>query len=154
MYTMAYGLSGMMLACAGARHGCGPPWSMYWSMVARVMDLGAGAASVHSVRGICGLGGLSPAAPAAHAQAGRVAGPQMAGPVDLRAQALVQHQLEATAKAFRTLCDSLRSAFRPPENDNDVATVFDRTASRVCLLLLSPEQLLAAELHYHLQRSQ
>ena len=58
--------------------------------------------------------------------------PELAGPVDLRAQRLVQQRLERTARAFRSLYDSLRSALRPPENDNDIATVFDRTASRVC----------------------
>ena len=51
---------------------------------------------------------------------------------DLRAQRLVQQKLERTAQAFRTLCDSLRSAFRGPDNDNDVSTVFDRAAGRQC----------------------
>lgn len=58
--------------------------------------------------------------------------PELTGPVDLRAQRLVQQKLESTAQAFHTLCDSLKTAFRPPQNDNDVATVFDRTANRVC----------------------
>jgi len=58
--------------------------------------------------------------------------PEAAGPADLRAQKLVQQKLESTAQAFRTLGESLRSAFRPPKNDNDVSTVFDRAASRVC----------------------
>lgn len=51
---------------------------------------------------------------------------------DPRGQRLVQQKLERTAQAFRTLCDSLRSAFRTPDNDNDVATVFDRAAGRQC----------------------
>ena len=51
---------------------------------------------------------------------------------DLRAQRLVQRKLERTAQAFRTLCDSLRSAFRGPDNDNDISTVFDRAAGRQC----------------------
>ncbi len=51
---------------------------------------------------------------------------------DPRAQRVVRQKLEQTAKAFRTLYDSLRSAFRVPENDNDVATVFDRAAGRQC----------------------
>ncbi len=51
---------------------------------------------------------------------------------DLRAQRLVHQKLERTAQAFRTLCDSLRSAFRGPDNDNDVSTVFDRAAGRQC----------------------
>ena len=58
--------------------------------------------------------------------------PDVSGPADLHAQKLVQEQLESTARAFRTLSDALRAAFRPPRNDNDVASVFDRAASRVC----------------------
>lgn len=51
---------------------------------------------------------------------------------DPRAQRLARQRLENTAQAFRTLYDSLRSAFRAPDNDNDVATVFDRAAGRQC----------------------
>lgn len=51
---------------------------------------------------------------------------------DPGAQRLVQQKLERTAQAFQTLYDSLRSAFRGPDNDNDVATVFDRAAGRQC----------------------
>jgi stage II sporulation protein E len=58
--------------------------------------------------------------------------PELSGPSDLQAQKLVQQKLEATAQAFRTLSESIRAAFRPPRNDNDVATVFDRAAGRVC----------------------
>lgn len=58
--------------------------------------------------------------------------PELSGPVDLRAQQLVQEKLESTAQAFRTLGDSLRGAFRPPQNDNDISSVFDRAANRVC----------------------
>lgn len=58
--------------------------------------------------------------------------PDPAGPADVRAQKIVQEKLEATARAFRTLGDSLKTAFRPPRNDNDVSVVFDRAAGRVC----------------------
>lgn len=58
--------------------------------------------------------------------------PDVTGPADLRAQAAVRQKLEASAKAFRTLEESLRAAFRAPQNDNDVASVFDRAAGRVC----------------------
>ncbi len=47
-------------------------------------------------------------------------------------QDYVRRQLEATAAAFRSLYESMRGAFRAPANDNDVATVFDRAACRVC----------------------
>ncbi len=58
--------------------------------------------------------------------------PALSAPADRSARRLAQKKLESTAQAFRSLCDSLRSTLRPPENDNDVATVFDRTAGRVC----------------------
>ena len=58
--------------------------------------------------------------------------PDQSSTADPRAQRLVQSRLEHTAQAFHTLYDALRSAFRPPENDNDTAAVYDRTASRVC----------------------
>ena len=45
---------------------------------------------------------------------------------------LVQKKLEATAQAFRTLYETMRTGFRPPSNDNDIATIFDRAACRVC----------------------
>ena len=45
----------------------------------------------------------------------------------------VKTRLEATAGAFRSLHEALRTAFgQTPPNDNDAATVFDRAASRVC----------------------
>lgn len=59
-------------------------------------------------------------------------GPAKEAAADVRAQRLVQQKLEHTAQAFHTLYDALRSAFRPPDNDNDVATVFDRAAGRQC----------------------
>lgn len=43
-----------------------------------------------------------------------------------------KQRLEGTATAFRSLCDCLRVSIQPPENINDVATVFDRAACRVC----------------------
>ena len=44
----------------------------------------------------------------------------------------VQRRLEGAAQAFRSLYDTMRTSFRPPQNDNDVATVFDRAACKVC----------------------
>ena len=55
------------------------------------------------------------------------------GPGDPGVQKLLRRRLESTAQAFRTLGDSLRTAFRPPQNDNDISTVFDRAAARICL---------------------
>ena len=36
------------------------------------------------------------------------------------------------SSAFRGLYESMRGAFRPGQNDNDTATIFDRAAGRVC----------------------
>jgi len=58
--------------------------------------------------------------------------PQISGPNDWSAQDIVRQRLEASAKAFRVLGESLRTAFRPPRNDNDVSQIFDRAAGRVC----------------------
>lgn len=51
---------------------------------------------------------------------------------EMGAARLACGRLQAASKAFRTLYDSMYSAFMPPKNDNDVAMVFDRTAGRVC----------------------
>ena len=61
---------------------------------------------------------------------GGLLAPAQTAPPDGRAQGYVQKKLEATAAAFRTLYESLRGSFRVPENDNDVAAVFDRAACR------------------------
>ena len=58
--------------------------------------------------------------------------PEASASADPRARHLAQKKLEQTSQAFRTLYDSLRSAFRTPENDNDVSVVFDRAAGRQC----------------------
>ncbi len=41
-------------------------------------------------------------------------------------------RLEGTAAAFRSLTDCLRHTAQPPKNDNDVASIFQRTSQRVC----------------------
>lgn len=46
--------------------------------------------------------------------------------------ARVRTQLEESAQAFGLLAQSLKTAFAPPENQNDIAVVFDRTATKVC----------------------
>lgn len=55
------------------------------------------------------------------------------GDAAARAAAYVSEKLAGTARAFRGVRDSLRSAFPPVgPNDADPSTVFDRTAERVC----------------------
>lgn len=52
---------------------------------------------------------------------------------DDRAREHVRARLEGTAQAFRTLYESMRSAFqRPQSHEDDTAAVFDRAADRVC----------------------
>ena len=51
---------------------------------------------------------------------------------DLGAPFRVGRRLRDAAGAFRTLYDSLQGAFQAPKNDNDIAMVFDRAASRIC----------------------
>ena len=58
--------------------------------------------------------------------------PETPAPPDRRALLRVQRRLEDSAQAFRTLYETMRAAFRPPRNDNDVAAVFDRAACQVC----------------------
>lgn len=41
-------------------------------------------------------------------------------------------RLDAAAKAYQTLCHTLKDSLRPPDNDSDVSLVFDRAAGRVC----------------------
>ena len=43
-----------------------------------------------------------------------------------------RQRLTGAADAYRTLCHTLKESLRPPENDGDVALIFDRAASRVC----------------------
>lgn len=50
-----------------------------------------------------------------------------------RVRVYVRERLESTALAFRELYESMRASFTGVRtNDNDVATVFDRAANRVC----------------------
>ena len=58
--------------------------------------------------------------------------PESPPPAGRGTQARVRRRLEGAAQAFRALYDTMRSAFCPPQNDNDVANVFDRAACQVC----------------------
>ena len=58
--------------------------------------------------------------------------PELSGPGGLGGERLVQRQLESASAAFRSLSETLRSAFRPPRNDNDVSVIFDRAAGKLC----------------------
>ena len=58
--------------------------------------------------------------------------PVPAGLVSQRARELTRQKLHAAATAFLSLGQSLQSALRDRENENDVAAVFDRAANRVC----------------------
>lgn len=58
--------------------------------------------------------------------------PELSGPGNLGGERLVQRQLESASAAFRSLSETLRAAFRPPRNDNDVSVIFDRAAGKLC----------------------
>lgn len=133
LYTMAYGISGLT---AGLRRGKGRPGcALVYALtnaaaVLWTWDQGLRLSILYEVLFACLAFLLIPER--LLRRLGVWLAPDAPGPVDLQGRQLARQKLEDTARAFRTLCDSLRSAFRPPENDNDVATVFDRTASRVC----------------------
>ena len=133
LYTMAYGLSGL---AAGLWKGKGRPGAaMVYALanacaVLWTWDRGLNLSILYEVLFACLLFLTIP--DKLMRQLGVWLAPKSAGPAALQAQRVVQQRLEQTSKAFRSLCDCLRSAFRPPENDNDIATVFDRTASRLC----------------------
>lgn len=52
--------------------------------------------------------------------------------IETQTIANAKKQLEDSASVFRLLGETLKTAFRPPDNKNDVAVIFDRTASKVC----------------------
>ena len=58
--------------------------------------------------------------------------PSAPGLAGQRAAEATRRKLESAARAFLSLGESLRCAFRPKEPENDVAAVFDRAANRVC----------------------
>lgn len=58
--------------------------------------------------------------------------PQPIPDLGLSQRRRAEQKLSQSAKAFRQLYETMRVSFRPPRNDNDVAVIFDRAASRVC----------------------
>lgn len=133
LYAMAYGLSGL---AAGLCRGRGRPAAALTYAVANAAavlwtwDRGLTVSILYEVLFASLAFLLLPQRPMR--RLGVWLAPELAGPVDLRELRVVQQKLERTSQAFRSLYDSIRAAFRPPDNDNDVATVFDRTASRLC----------------------
>lgn len=133
LYAMAFGLAGMG---AGLRRGKGRLWAALAYVGANALavlwtwDRGMPISILYEVFLATMAFLLLPERPMR--RLGAWLTPELTGPADLRAQKLVQEKLEATARAFRALGESLRAAFRPPQNDNDVAAVFDRAASKVC----------------------
>lgn len=133
VYTMAYALGGM---AAGAMRGKGRP-------AAALVFAGTNAAALLWTwdRGLP-LSALYEGTLAALAYLPlprgclRVLGawlnPELSGPGGLGGERLVQRQLESASAAFRSLSETLRAAFRPPRNDNDVSVIFDRAAGKLC----------------------
>lgn len=63
---------------------------------------------------------------------GMLLAPSVSQSKDISGTERVRRKMESTCAALRSLCDSLRSSISPPQNDNDVAAVFDRAAIKVC----------------------
>ncbi len=53
-------------------------------------------------------------------------------PSGIRNQTRARRHLEGASQSFRALSDAIRTSFLAPQNDNDIATVFDRAACKVC----------------------
>ncbi len=133
VYAAAYGLAGL---AAGLRKG-GRRWE-----AAAAFALAQGAALAWVREGLAHPGMVWELLGAAAVlfllpgsalrRLGAWLAPAPAGPGDLSARMGMQRRLNAAAQAFRSLGGALRTAFSAPENDNDVATVFDRAAGRVC----------------------
>ena len=135
LYAMAYGLSGLAAGSFGGKGRLGAALAYVLANGASVLwtwDKGLPISLLYEVflgsvaflllpeRPLRRLGvWLTPEQPAARTG-------------DWRARDQVQRRLEQAAQAFRTLYDTMRAAFRPPQNDNDVAAVFDRAACQVC----------------------
>ena len=133
LYTMAYALSGLAAGLCRGKRRVGSALAYVFVNAAALLwawDAGLPLSILYEVFLASVIFLLLPERPLR--RLGIWLSPQVAGPTDLRGQRLVQQKLEATAQAFRTLGDSLRSAFRTPKNDNDVSTVFDRAAMSVC----------------------
>lgn len=133
VYTMAYALGGL---AAGAVRGKGRP-------AAALAFAGTNAAALLWTWGrglpLSGLyeGALAaliflPLPQGSLGVLGSWLAPELSGPGNLGGERLVQRQLESASAAFRSLSETLRAAFRPPRNDNDVSVIFDRAAGKLC----------------------
>lgn len=133
-YTMLLGTAAL---AAGLLRGCPRVRAagVFVAVSACVMLWGYSAGWGAGVLWECAVGcGLFLALPrSVRGQLGRWLVRQSDGDGQERLQAYVAQRLQATARAFGTLHDSLRCAFRRPvTNHNDTTVIFDRAADRVC----------------------
>ena len=123
VYTMAYALGGM---AAGAMRGKGrPAAALLWTW-----DRGLPLSALYE--GTLAALAYLPLPRGCLRVLGAWLTPELSGPGGLGGERLVQRQLESASAAFRSLSETLRSAFRPPRNDNDVSVIFDRAAGKLC----------------------
>lgn len=133
-YTMAYGFSGLL---TGAGWQQGRLFGTITYVVANAVALmwsgegGPGISALYEVFMASVFFMLLPQG--LLKQLGAALRRERAGRAGQRCARYVAERLDQTARAFRSVRDSLRAAF-PPEglNDEDPAKIFDRTAQRVC----------------------
>lgn len=133
-YTMAYGFSGLL---TGAGWQQGRLFGAITYVVANAVALmwsgesGPGISSLYEVFMASVFFILLPQG--SLKQLGTMLRREKGGRAGEKCAQYVSQRLEQTAKAFRSVRDSLRSAF-PQEglNDEDPAKIFDRAAQRVC----------------------
>lgn len=134
LYAAVYSLSALG---AGLLRGLPRPWAgLVWTALSvGTSAWGAavytpGALGYESVLG-CALFLLLPPKPLLRLRAFFTPAPDRAA-ADLRAQRLIRLRLEGAAQAFRSLYQSINTAFRLPDNDGDPALIFRRAAAQVC----------------------
>ncbi len=133
LYAMAYGLSGLAVGlCRGKRRALAAPVWLAVNAASVLWLWGSGLPLSALYEAVLGAGVFLLLPDRLLRRAGAWLAPDFPGPAGRGARQAAQKKLESTSQAFRALYDALRGALRPPENDNDVATVFDRTAGRVC----------------------
>ena len=133
-YTMAYGFSGLL---TGAGWQQGRLFGAITYVVTNAVTLmwsgegGPGASALYEVFMASVFFMLLPQG--VLRQVGTIARREKGDRAGQRCAQYVAQRLDQTARAFRSVRDSLRAAF-PPEgfNDEDPAKIFDRTAQKVC----------------------
>ena len=134
LYAMALGAAGLAAGLLCQRRRVSAAVAFVLADAAAVLwlwDKGLELAVLYEVFGASVLFLLVPSAPMRRLGAQLIR--EERADADDRAREYLHARLAGTAQAFRTLYESLRSAFqRPAANSEDPAAIFDRAADRVC----------------------